>query len=471
MKYYRILRKYIFYTVSVFLYFSISSKLNASQTIVNTSEQLAYAFSSALPGSKIILSPGVYNIRRLDTNTSGLKDSPISVESMYPHQAIIKSNTSEAISVRHSYWLFKGLVLLGGDKSDNAFHIAGNADYVVLENNRIIDFNSSIKVNGEHGGFPDYGLVVNNNIFNKSVRNTDLPVSLIDVVGGEGWHIIGNYVANFSKGLGDRISYGMFLKGNSKRGVFEKNLVVCGEQYSTGPTIGISLGGGGSGHEFCMDKYCSLEHSDGVIVNNVILNCSDVGIYINKSANTLIESNTLLMTMGIDVRFPESNATVVNNIISGGLRKRDGAKIDQDNNVLLGTQLGMWAGALAEKIKHRVSDYDSKYPSIFTTKRIKYFTAIIDSASLLFARSDFGLGLDTSEECFPASLILDISPSADCRLNFSADERFFREKNDFWNNPRSSPKTNVGAIDFSKSTCDLNYRIKNLDPNQAPKCN
>lgn len=50
-----------------------------------------------------------------------------------------------------------------------------------------------------------------------------------------------NRISDFEKGGGDTISYAAFLKGNSKDGVFERNLVVCSEHFSGGVRVGLSF--------------------------------------------------------------------------------------------------------------------------------------------------------------------------------------------------------------------------------------
>lgn len=66
--------------------------------------------------------------------------------------------------------------------------------------------------------------------------------------------------------------------------------------------------------------------------NNVIASCSDVGIYVNRSAQTRIVHNTLLDTAGVLVRHPESAAMARGNLIDGGIAVRDGARLQDRGN-------------------------------------------------------------------------------------------------------------------------------------------
>jgi parallel beta-helix repeat protein len=70
---------------------------------------------------------------------------------------------------------------------------------------------------------------------------------------------------------------------------------------------------------------CTTEHQNGILRNNIIVNCPlDVGIYLNKATNTRLYNNTLFNTKGIDVRFQASTADVRNNVLDGKIRNRDG---------------------------------------------------------------------------------------------------------------------------------------------------
>ena len=63
------------------------------------------------------------------------------------------------------------------------------------------------------------------------------------------------------------------------------------------------------------------------------MNCSDVGIYLNRAQDTLVDHNTLYATAGIDVRFPTSSATLRNNALTGAIRNRDGGTSTQSGNL------------------------------------------------------------------------------------------------------------------------------------------
>lgn len=116
----------------------------------------------------------------------------------------------------------------------------------------------------------------------------------------------------------------------------ERNLVACEIEFTGGARIGLSLGGGGTSPDtVCEGGSCAIEHSHGVIRNNLIYNCSDVGVYLNNAADSRVEHNLLARTNGLDARFTNTSVTIVNNIISTAIRSRDGGVIlSQPSNIV-----------------------------------------------------------------------------------------------------------------------------------------
>jgi hypothetical protein len=231
--------------------------------------------------------------------------------------------------------------------------VVGGADFTVIRGNRMRGFNAHIKGNGEGVPFvfPDDVRIESNELFNSTVRNTANPVTPIDVVGGRRWVVRSNFIHDHAKGLGDQISYAAFLKGNSRDGLFERNLVICERDHSGGIRLGLSFGGGGSAPgPICEDGTCTPEHQNGLMRNNLIINCpADVGIYLNAAANTRLYHNTLIATTGIDVRFPSSTAEVRNNLVSGQIHDRDGGTSTASSN-LTGVTLAQYQSWFADPL-------------------------------------------------------------------------------------------------------------------------
>jgi hypothetical protein len=305
--------------------------------------ELLAALKRAEPGDEIILAAGTYPIksRNIEILRGGTAAQPIVVKARRLGDAVIELDSLEGFWVNAPYWTFENLEFKGvaknHDYGEHAFHIVGGGNGFVLRNSRLHEFNSMIKGNGHRGGdgethFPDNVLIENNHFYNSEIRRTSHPVTFIDVVGPDRWIVRGNLIADFCKGEGDRISYGAFLKGNSSEGVFENNLVIGEYRTTGGVRVGLSLGGGGSGAQFSRNGSNEVEHAGGVVRNNLVMYCSDVGLYLNKARDTKVFNNTFYRTMGLDVRFPASSAVIRNNLLSSRIKKRDGGVMVEDHN-------------------------------------------------------------------------------------------------------------------------------------------
>jgi hypothetical protein len=300
--------------------------------LIGTVPELRKTLQNAQPGDVIEMLPGTYRLEypTVGVTANGTAVAPITLRAARLGDVVFQSNGVEAFKVSGPYWIFENLVLEGicEDHSgcEHAFHIAGGADHIILRNNLLMDFNAHIKVNPE-GKAPDYGLLEYNTITETRPRNTGNPVTPIDMVAASGWRIAANLITDFVKSGGDNVSYGAFAKGAGDHNVFERNVVLC--EYKLrghgGERIGLSFGGGSTGPQFLRDAGASgSEQISSIMRDNLIAFCSDDGIYLNRAAETVLEHNTLIDTAGIDSRFPESSAEVINNIVDGLIRQRDG---------------------------------------------------------------------------------------------------------------------------------------------------
>ena len=310
---------------------------------VNSMAGFLSAVSSASPGVIIELQPAIYRIDGYGIRITrpGLQNAPIIVRAKRLGQVVFESSAREAFKVSAPYWRFENLVVRGlcepaqDSDCEHAFHIVGDARRAVLRNNILVDFNAQIKINGEAGSFPDGGIIDRNTIYNTRPRETANPVTPIDLDAASGWEISGNLISDFIKMWGNGVSYGAFAKAAGTNNAFERNVVLCENKLQgvVGERVGVSLGGGGSSSDVRRDQGTSgLEQSNSRISDNLIAFCSDAGIYINRSASSLVEHNTLLDTSGILVRFPQSSVTLEQNIVDGLIANRDGASSTLANN-------------------------------------------------------------------------------------------------------------------------------------------
>jgi len=320
---------------------------------VDSQAALEAAVASAVPGDVIVLRSGTYKVggwSAIKLSRPGTPAAPITLRAARLGDAVIETVLVETFKLSAPHWRIENLVVRGacGGHSDceHAVHVVGGAAGTVIRNNRFEDFNAQIKVNGEGGLFPDNGVIEGNTLTNAAARETENPITPIDLVAASGWRVSGNFIADFVRASEQKATYGAFFKGEGENNVMERNLVVCEWKLRglRGQRIGLSLGGGGTGMGVRrLEGRTGFEQTGGVIRDNLIANCSDDGIYINQSARSVIDRNTLLDTAGIDVRFVESSATVTANIVDGAIRARDGATLrggDNDVPPLLGLFVG-----------------------------------------------------------------------------------------------------------------------------------
>ena len=308
---------------------------------IHTAAEFAVAMAAVLPGQTIEVAPGDYLVdQALQTGHAGTPQAPIVVRAAQPGTVVLRVATVQAFVVNQPYWVFENLTLRSvcthdGD-CEHAFHVVGRARATVLRNNRVEDFNAHIKFNGEDGHWPDDGLVQFNTLTDNRPRQTDHPVTPIDLVAASGWRVADNLVSGFIKAGGDRVSYGLYMKGAGHGGRVERNLVVCTTRdiSQAGVRVGMSFGGGGTVAESCRAARCAAEHIGGVMANNVVAYCNDFGIDVFRSAGAIVAHNTLVNTAGIDVRRMPASATLIANVLDGRIRARDGGQVSLQSNLV-----------------------------------------------------------------------------------------------------------------------------------------
>lgn len=312
----------------------------AGEVLVHDVAALRAAMAAAVAGTVITLAPGTYVItgRSLEANRPGASGAPVVVRAAHAGGVTLQSRVVVAVRVGAPYWRFEHLAIDGAcrrdDDCEHAFQVVGAASHFAAVNNTIGGFNAHFKINGAGGRFPDGGLIEANTLFNPGPRDTAKPVTPIDLVAASGWTMRANVIRDFVKLHGNRVSYGAFAKGGGRGNVFERNLVWCERALAglPGQRVGLSLGGGGTGAQFCRDGRCITEQEESAVRANLIVGCSDAGIYLNSAARSHVEDNTLVDTGGIDVRFATSSAELDGNLVDGPIRARDGALLRLGDN-------------------------------------------------------------------------------------------------------------------------------------------
>lgn len=444
---------------AVFFSVFVCNVASAKTIWVTNSGELIKGLNAAIAGDEVILLPGKYKLGRFESRKGGTANAPITVKASVPETVFIQASRVETFSIYNPYWVFENLTIMGTQGTHHAFHLSKSADHVIIRNNKLINFHSHIKSNGKGGEFPGFGLIEGNHISNDYIRSTSQPTSPVDIVGGDQWIVRNNVVTDFGRSSKKSVSYGIFLKGNSTNGLIEQNLVICSQTHESGYRIGISLGGGGTGAAYCENQDCQHEHRQGIIKNNVVLNCSDAGIYLKKASDSKIFNNTLINTLGIDAQIAPTSARVENNYVGGVIHARKKATIQSKNNITSAWGWVPYAETIAQYGVRRISDYHVKYPSIIKKWQVETVQDMMVWFGKWLADSPMGLGRTKAAGDFLNFGYGDLTPSSLSLLK--TDYHVGSVKKDFWGNLRGARDMYIGAIDLSMSSCDVAKKIVN----------
>ncbi len=312
---------------------------SAREIAVKDSAALAAAIAAARPGDDIVLANGAYPIAH---KLLAASNGPVTVRSAQKYGAQILSHGLIAFEVTAPGWQFANLDIRGVCADDtlceHAFHVVGQASGFQLTASRLADFNAHIKVNADLAhNLPVRGLIEDNIFFDSHPRHTGNPVAPINIDNALSWVVRGNTVHDFQKDGSGEGSYGIFVKGGSQNPVIERNLVICARDAPPiGQMVGLSFGAHGMAPALCppywdANRLCVPEVSAGIIRNNIVRNCTDDGIYLNKSAKSQILFNTLDRTAGIEFRYPASTGIARGNL-SAGIKATEGGQFTDGGN-------------------------------------------------------------------------------------------------------------------------------------------
>lgn len=297
---------------------------------INNVESLILALQNVTQDTILELAPGEYDLGK-DKTIIDLKHR-VWLTAINKQEAVIKVNANVGFEIRSSNFTIDGIRFEGDcdidSRCEHALHITGDTNNLLIINNDFVNFNAAIKSNGlfykeqQQRLFPDGVTVSNNRFYNQWVRQTKNSVTPIDVVGGDNWRIENNFIADFAKSAGNKVTFGAFLKGAGRFGRITDNVVACRwkvDYYSVlDARVGLSLGGGGTGRDLCQQAECEYEHSSGVIERNVVFNCAnEVSIYLNRTESSTVTNNLLFNTVGIDVSKGNVNALINDNQFHG----------------------------------------------------------------------------------------------------------------------------------------------------------
>jgi hypothetical protein len=330
-----------------------------SGTIVNVStvSQLENAVNSATSGTTILIANGTYNLDgvylRIDVpnvtlrSASGNREAVI-LDGNYQTTEIIQvvaSNVTIAdLTLREAYY-HPIHVMSSGDAADTL--------NTLIYNVHIIDpGEQAIKINPATAGYyTDNGMIACSHIEltdagRPYIRN-NCYTGGIDAHQSRGWIIRDNLIEGFwcSSGLSE---HGIHLWRGCRDTTVERNVL---KNNARGIGFGLTTDPGGrtypdnpcptaSGY---VDDYGGMIRNNFVYANSISLYNSeygfDCGICVWNSCNARILHNTVYTAdpahtfSAIEWRFPNTTATLINNLVNGQMRERDGAHGTLSNNI------------------------------------------------------------------------------------------------------------------------------------------
>ncbi|WP_156946829.1 chondroitinase-B domain-containing protein [Ectothiorhodospira haloalkaliphila] len=437
---------------------------HAKSQEVQDASDLREALRNATAGDTITLLPGDYFLPSITLRQSGERDAPIVLESLIPGAARIWTDHTTQFKIYGAHWHIIGLDFQGSRNANHALHIVQDADHARIEGNRFQNFHAAIKANGEGDPrtFPDHVQLTRNIFINDYPRDTRSSVVPIDIIGGQDWRITENFIADIAHAphrVGRNTS-AAFVKGGAQRAIFDRNLVICEWHHTGGHRVGLSLGGGGSspaifdrrGLGNC-DTDCP-ESLNGRMTNNIILNCpKEPGIYLNRASKALIANNTIYNAFGIQARFPETQARVFDNILTGNIWERDGGEAKAEDNKTTGW---LAQASYLPVIQSRIQQGQSDSPTQALAWHKRLSRTMINGLETSLERlgdTAVGKGVGRFDRWF-------LAPQAgDLRLlngqDLVAQGSWTNDvTHDFCGQERSNP-VDLGAIEYKAGECDL----------------
>ena len=303
---------------------------------VDNPQAIRQALREAKAGTRILVAPGLYPFEQnLTLGNDARSDAPLVLTAERPGTVWFQFSQLNGIVVDRPHWVFENLDIRGvcanPGSCEHAFHVVGRGAFTTIRNNRIIDFNAHVKINGSREAWPDHGLLARNTLANSSPRSVYAPVVAFDLVGANHWRVQDNLIRDIVHTSAKQTTYGIYMKGASQGGRIERNLVICSSTNISKPgvRVGISFGGGGTAPAYCRDRSCaSYEHRLGLAANNIVAHCNDTGIDVNRSSDIHLAHNTIINTSGIALRGNPTQARIYGNLYEGRLVARDGAQME-----------------------------------------------------------------------------------------------------------------------------------------------
>jgi hypothetical protein len=327
---------------------------------VSPGADLASVVSKAASGTTLLLAPGTYKVPTMIQFTK--PDVTLRSKSGKREDVILDGNsastplnpanfTTEILSVRASNIALADITIRYARYHAVHVHPASGTSTsgFLMHNVRIYDTGEQlVKVNsnGEtNPGWANLGIIecsllefVDNSVM-EPWEGVGYYTGGIDVHGGENWIVRHNTFRNIQKDA-EEMEHAVHFWTKSRGTLVENNRF-----ENVYRAIGFGMKTSPNGHD---RKYPDgrgdapyFDHLDGIIRNNVIFNASGVhlesGIELLNVSGTEVYHNTLYSVntpfSGIEYRWPNTKATIKNNLLGFKIVKRDGAVAELAGNL------------------------------------------------------------------------------------------------------------------------------------------
>jgi hypothetical protein len=294
---------------------------SGSMVAVCSETEILAAISNASPGDVITVCPGSFDFNeRISVQNDGQASGRIFLRADTLGTVIFNLSHIENFKVSGKFWIFENLEIQGactsGNGCEHAFHIVGDADDLIFRNNEVVNFASHIKLNAEvvAGGtvksFPDRAMFIQNFWHNTRYVQNNAPHNILNLDGGKDHVVRGNIFADYNTPASlSKSASAVYPKASTLRILIEQNLIVCEKVRTDGETArGIELGDGApasicdgdvdlDGAGDCSENG---QNQEGVIRNNIIMNCNNggsaSGIMVGSDRASKIYHNTVINT-------------------------------------------------------------------------------------------------------------------------------------------------------------------------------
>ena len=294
---------------------------SGSVVAVCSEAEILAAIANASPGDVITVCPGSFDFNeRIRVQNDGQASGRIFLRADTLGSVIFNLSHIENFKISGKFWIFENLEIQGactsGSGCEHAFHIVGDADDLIFRNNEIVNFASHIKLNGEVVGnataksFPDRTMFLNNFWHNTRYVQNNAPHNILNLDGGKDHVVRGNIFADYNTPASlPKSASAVYPKASTLRILIEQNLIVCEKVRTDGETArGIELGDGAppsicdgdvdqDGAGDCSENG---QNQEGIIRNNIIMNCNNggsaSGIMVGSDRASNIYHNTVINT-------------------------------------------------------------------------------------------------------------------------------------------------------------------------------